>query len=120
MKTLVIDIGGTHVKLLATGRRRPLSQVADVLRSVADWEFENVSIGYQSCSATQACATDGLMSLGGGNSNDSTRPRRAVGSGITRTPSVVDFACGRANQVPAVTAGHARKNFGINASRNES
>jgi len=57
MKTLVIDIGGTHVKALATGRKEPLriasglemtpkKMVTGVLKSAAGWRFENVSIGY--------------------------------------------------------------------------
>jgi predicted NBD/HSP70 family sugar kinase len=57
MKTLVIDIGGAHLKLLATGRRTerripsgptltPRAMVRDVLAAVADWTFDTVSIGY--------------------------------------------------------------------------
>lgn len=57
MKVLVIDVGGTNVKLLATGRRTPRKvpsgsaltarqMVAKVLPAVADWQFDAVSIGY--------------------------------------------------------------------------
>jgi polyphosphate glucokinase len=57
MKVLVIDIGGTYVKLLATGqkeRRRfesgpnmtPQLMVAGVKKLAADWEYDVVSIGY--------------------------------------------------------------------------
>lgn len=57
MKTLVIDIGGTHVKLLATGQNEPVHipsgremtpkrMVAEVLRSADGWKFESISIGY--------------------------------------------------------------------------
>jgi polyphosphate glucokinase len=57
MKTLVIDVGGTSLKLLVTGRRvhrqvpsgptlTPRRMVRDVLAAVADWEFDNVSIGF--------------------------------------------------------------------------
>lgn len=57
MKVLVIDIGGTHVKLIATGRRKPLiltsgptltpkSMVAAARQATADWKYEAVSIGY--------------------------------------------------------------------------
>lgn len=57
MKTLVIDIGGSHVKLLATGHRTPLrvpsgpdltpeAMVAGVLEATSDWQYEAVSIGY--------------------------------------------------------------------------
>ena len=56
-KILVIDIGGTHVKLLATGVSAPLkvnsgpsmtarSMVSAVKRLSADWSYEAVSIGY--------------------------------------------------------------------------
>ena len=56
-KVLVIDVGGTHVKLLATGKRdrREIpsgpkmtagQMVRQVKRRVQDWEYEAVSIGY--------------------------------------------------------------------------
>jgi polyphosphate glucokinase len=54
---LVVDVGGTHVKLLATGRRTrrripsgpamtARAMVDDVKRCAADWRYEVVSIGY--------------------------------------------------------------------------
>jgi len=57
MKTLVIDIGGSHVKLLASGeseRRRmdsspdlsPGAMVGGVCKLAEDWLWERVSIGY--------------------------------------------------------------------------
>jgi polyphosphate glucokinase len=57
MKILVIDIGGTHVKILASGQsemRRfdssisltPAKMVAGVLELANDWAFEAISIGY--------------------------------------------------------------------------
>jgi polyphosphate glucokinase len=57
MKILVIDVGGTHVKVLATGQKAhrefasgkhltPKRMVADVLKLVQDWDYEAVSIGY--------------------------------------------------------------------------
>jgi len=57
VKVLVIDVGGTHVKVLATGRRQP-RQVASgraltprrmlsaVKKLTADWSYDVVSIGY--------------------------------------------------------------------------
>ncbi|HZT32728.1 MAG TPA: ROK family protein [Bryobacteraceae bacterium] len=56
-KILVIDVGGTHVKLLATGRRTavkiesgpdltPVRMAAAVRRAVAGWQYDAVSIGY--------------------------------------------------------------------------
>jgi predicted NBD/HSP70 family sugar kinase len=57
MNILVIDVGGSHVKLLATGQKRPTKidsgpgltpdAMADaVMRTTADWKFDKVSIGY--------------------------------------------------------------------------
>ncbi|HEU4722582.1 MAG TPA: ROK family protein [Gemmatimonadaceae bacterium] len=57
MKILVIDIGGSHVKLLATGQRTPTKvpsgprltprqMVNEVREATAEWEFDAVSIGY--------------------------------------------------------------------------
>ena len=56
-RILVIDIGGSHVKLLATGQRRPIKivsgptmtpgeMVAAVRAATAHWEYDLVSIGY--------------------------------------------------------------------------
>ena len=59
MKTriLVIDVGGTHVKVLATGHRKPVAipsgpemtakkMVAAVRAATAGWQYAAVSIGY--------------------------------------------------------------------------
>lgn len=57
MKILVIDVGGTHVKVLVTGLKAhrefasgkhltPKRMVTDVLKLVSDWDYEAVSIGY--------------------------------------------------------------------------
>ena len=54
---LVIDIGGTHVKVLATSQRQPREfvsgptltpkrLVSEVRKLVADWHYDAVSIGY--------------------------------------------------------------------------
>ena len=56
-KILVIDIGGTHVKLLATGQKVPIKipsgpemtprrMVTLVRRATAKWKYSAVSIGY--------------------------------------------------------------------------
>ncbi len=56
-KILAIDVGGTHVKVLATGRRKPLEipsgpkmtakqMVRDVREGTAGWRYSVVSIGY--------------------------------------------------------------------------
>jgi predicted NBD/HSP70 family sugar kinase len=57
MKILVVDVGGTHVKVLASGRRTPVKIVSgptmtprDMVRGVRDatrgWSYDHVSIGY--------------------------------------------------------------------------
>jgi polyphosphate glucokinase len=57
MKVLVIDVGGTHVKMLATDQKEPQEfvsgprmtakqMVATVKKLTADWNYDAVSIGY--------------------------------------------------------------------------
>jgi polyphosphate glucokinase len=57
MKVLVIDVGGTNVKMLASGqdtprkfpsgkKMTPLAMVHKVLDVTKDWEYEAISIGY--------------------------------------------------------------------------
>jgi polyphosphate glucokinase len=57
LKVLVVDVGGTHVKVLVTGKRAPRKlpsgpdlspreMVRSVLKATSDWEYEAVSIGY--------------------------------------------------------------------------
>jgi polyphosphate glucokinase len=57
MRILVIDVGGTHVKVLATGHRVPLKiksgptltpreMVRAVRDATAEWTYDRVSIGY--------------------------------------------------------------------------
>jgi polyphosphate glucokinase len=57
MKILVIDVGGTHVKVLATGRKQwlkipsgpkmtPAKVVCEVRAATAGWTYDAVSIGY--------------------------------------------------------------------------
>ncbi len=57
MRILVVDIGGTHVKLMVTGRRGRVkfesgpsmtpTQMMRLLRTVTgDWDYDTVSIGY--------------------------------------------------------------------------
>jgi polyphosphate glucokinase len=56
-RVLVIDVGGTHVKILATGQKEPLkipsgpsltarAMVRVVKDSVGDWKFDCISLGY--------------------------------------------------------------------------
>jgi polyphosphate glucokinase len=57
MKVLVVDIGGTHVKILATGQKEPCKlasgptltaqqMVTEVRKAVSKWSYDVVSIGY--------------------------------------------------------------------------
>jgi predicted NBD/HSP70 family sugar kinase len=57
VKILVIDVGGSHVKLLATGHRTPIKilsgptlkpaeMVRQVKEAVAGWTYDAISIGY--------------------------------------------------------------------------
>ena len=54
---LVVDVGGNHVKVLATGQKQlrklpsgpkltPREMVREVKRAVKDWKFDVISIGY--------------------------------------------------------------------------
>ncbi len=57
MKVLVLDVGGTHVKLLATGeteprrfdsgpKMTPRRMVSGVKKAAAGWKYDHISIGY--------------------------------------------------------------------------
>lgn len=57
MNILVIDVGGTHVKILATGQKEhreivsgrtmtPKRMVAGVRKLAADWKYDAISMGY--------------------------------------------------------------------------
>jgi predicted NBD/HSP70 family sugar kinase len=57
VRVLVIDVGGTHVKVLATGRREPIeipsgprmtarAMVQAVRKATAGWKYDAISIGY--------------------------------------------------------------------------
>ena len=57
MQILVIDVGGTNIKVLATGRKQPVkipsgpamtarAMVAAVRKATAGWKYAGVSIGY--------------------------------------------------------------------------
>jgi polyphosphate glucokinase len=57
VKILVIDVGGTNVKVLVTGKRKPMKipsgpgmtaqrMVREVLSATAGWKYDVVSIGY--------------------------------------------------------------------------
>ena len=57
-KTLVVDIGGTHVKLMLEGaeqrqfdsgsKMQPADFTAHVKENTRDWKIDNISIGFPS------------------------------------------------------------------------
>lgn len=68
-RILVIDIGGTHVKLIATGHRKPIrlpsgptltpeAMVAAVRNATAEWTYDVLSIGYPGPVAADGPAAD--------------------------------------------------------------
>jgi polyphosphate glucokinase len=76
MNILVVDVGGTHVKLLATGKTvkrqvdsgpgmTPRRMVAAVKTLVADWKYEAVSIGVPAPVVRGRIVAD-PVNLGGG------------------------------------------------------
>jgi polyphosphate glucokinase len=57
VRILVVDVGGSHVKVLATGQRTPLkipsgpemtpaAMVREVRAATSSWRYEGVSVGY--------------------------------------------------------------------------
>jgi len=75
-KVLVIDLGGTNVKMLATGQKEPRKypsgptmtprkMVHVVKRSVRDWKFDRVSLGFPGPIINQ-CPLREPHNLGGG------------------------------------------------------
>jgi polyphosphate glucokinase len=57
MNVLVVDVGGTHIKILATGQKQhrefasgptmtPVEMVPGVLKEAEGWQYDVVSIGY--------------------------------------------------------------------------
>jgi polyphosphate glucokinase len=57
LKVLVLDVGGTHVKILMTGQKEPVKfvsgptmtaqkMIAGVKRAIRGWKFDCISIGY--------------------------------------------------------------------------
>ena len=57
LKILVVDVGGSHVKCIASGRKRPVEFISGarmtpaammktLLKSAKSWRFDAVSIGY--------------------------------------------------------------------------
>jgi polyphosphate glucokinase len=76
MRILMIDVGGTNVKLMASGhegRRKvpsgseltPSQMVREVLKATEDWEYEVISLGYPG-PVTNGTPAREALNLGGG------------------------------------------------------
>ena len=76
MNVLVVDVGGTHVKILATGQNTPREfpsgptltaeqMVATVKKLAGDWKYDAVTIGYPGPVINNRPLTD-PWNLGGG------------------------------------------------------
>ncbi|MGD1092756.1 MAG: ROK family protein [Bryobacteraceae bacterium] len=76
VKILVIDVGGTHVKVRIAGKRAErkipsgcsmtaAKMVEEVKRIVADWEYDVISIGYPG-PVIHGCPVHDPYNLGGG------------------------------------------------------
>ena len=76
MKILMIDVGGSNVKLMATGhegrrkvpsgpRLTAAAMVREVLKATEDWEFEAISLGFPGLVSDGRPAREPL-NLGGG------------------------------------------------------
>jgi len=76
LKVLVVDVGGSNIKLWAAGRRKPIKipsgpsmtardMVRDVKQAVRNWTYDVVSIGYPGVVLLGKIATE-PHNLGGG------------------------------------------------------
>ena len=76
MNILMIDIGGTNVKLMASGHEgrrkvpsgpnfKPAAMVREVIQATADWEYEAISLGFPGLVADGRPAAE-PFNLGGG------------------------------------------------------
>jgi len=76
LKVLVVDVGGSHIKLWATGHRKPIKipsgpsmtareMVRDVKKAARNWTYDVVSIGYPGVVLLGKIATE-PHNLGGG------------------------------------------------------
>ena len=92
MNVLVVDIGGTHVKVLATGQTRAaeVSVRADAdarsrwsprsRSSSRDWKYDVVSIGYPGASRSHDHPVAEPRNLGRDGSASTSRPPSGVRS----------------------------------------
>src|SRR5690349_6464362 len=96
MRALVIDIGGTHVKMLATGQRAPREfpsgptltperMVDGVKTAGVEWAYDAVSIGYPG-PVLHVCPVAEPSHLGPGWVGLTIGPRSPVRSRSSTTP----------------------------------
>ena len=90
MNGLTIDIGGTNIKILATGQKEPRKfpsgpalsprqMVGGVKKLAADWNYEVVSIGYPGVMVRNRILTE-LHNLAKGWVGLTSKPMQAIGS----------------------------------------
>ena len=90
MNILVIDVGGTHVKILASGQETPRKfdsgptmgpgpMVAGVVQAAEGWTYDVVSIGYPG-PVLRGKPSRSRTTSGRGGSVSTSRPRWAVPS----------------------------------------
>ena len=74
-KILAIDVGGTHVKLLATGQQEAVKipsgpsmsaeeMVRDALGATHEWDYQVVSIGYPGPVVAQRAGEESAVAAG--------------------------------------------------------
>ena len=90
MNVLVVDVGGTHVKILATGQERTSEvclgptltaeqMVAGVKKLAGDWKYDVVSIGYPG-PVLHGRPVAEPHNLGPGGSGSTSKPRSGARS----------------------------------------
>ena len=88
MRVLVIDVGGTHVKLLLSGKRTsrrfdsgtsmtPGKMVKGVKQLTADWPYQVISMGYPGLVLHGRIAAE-PRNLGHGGSDTTSRRRSGI------------------------------------------
>jgi polyphosphate glucokinase len=120
MKTLVIDVGGTNIKMLATGHDTPrkfpsgprltaLQMVENVQRATADWQFDRISIGYPGPVIHDKLALEPRAGLGGfrlrgrlRQTGQADQRRRDAGAGQLRGGPHAFSGIGRTRQISRV------------------
>ena len=96
MKVLVIDVGGTNIKVFASGEAEtrkfpsgpdltPKQMVGGVVQAAAGWDYEAVSVGYPGTVLHGRPLID-PVNLAPGGSASTSRPRSGAPSRSSTTP----------------------------------